>query len=364
MKVYIAATGKDDGKTALCIGLLHALREKAGRIGYIKPVGQEYTVVDNKKIDKDVILISKIYKLEDSLSDLSPIAIPRGFTTAYIQNPRKAELQGRIINAFERVSREKSLMVIEGTGHAGVGSVFDLSNAEVANLLGAKVILIALGGIGRPIDEILLNKAMFDQKGVEILGVIINKVYKDRFDKINQLVRQSLAQRGLEVLGVVPFDPVLSAPTVSEIMSELNGKLIWGENLVDETAGRCVVGAMPIATALDYFQGRFLLITPGNREDLILAAITQSITGDPEHCRLTGIVLTGGILPHHNVIEVIKKANSPLILVQEDTYTVTSRIIGLNLKIKAEDREKIIETQNLILQNVDTDRIFQLLSRT
>ncbi len=360
MKVYIAATGKDDGKTVLSIGLLHALRKNSGRIGYIKPVGQEYLVVDGKKIDKDVVLVSRIYDLKDDLSDLSPIAIPRGFTSAYIRRPRKEELQNRILGAFERASRDKEAMIIEGTGHAGVGSVFDLSNAAVAGMLKSKVILVALGGVGRPIDEILLNKAMFDQMGVEIIGVIINKVRRENYEKIDSLVRRSLSGRGLEVLGVVPFDPVLSAPTISEIMTEIKGKLLWGEDSIYEEAGRYVVGAMPISTALDYFRGRFVLITPGNREDLILAALTQTLTGDPEHCRLTGIILTGGILPHRNVIEVIKKTDYPLILVEDDTYTVTSRVHSLNFKIKAEDHEKIAETQTLISRHVDIDRLRKL----
>ena len=85
------------------------------------------------------------------------------------------ELEDRICRAFDRVSWEKDFTLIEGTGHAGVGSVFDLSNARVAKLLNAKVIIVTPGGIGRPIDEIAMNKALFDRFGVEVVGAILDR---------------------------------------------------------------------------------------------------------------------------------------------------------------------------------------------
>ncbi len=360
-KVFIGATRQNDGKTVISLGLMHALGRRAATIGFIKPVGQQYLVVDGEKIDKDVVLMSQIYNLPDRLVDMSPIAIPAGFTEEYIRAPREEELHHRVLRSFETVARKKDLVLIEGTGHAGVGAVFDLSNAEVAKLLGAKVILVSVGGVGRPIDEILLNKAMFDQNGVEILGVIINQVMKDKYDKISGLVRKSLQSRGLEVLGIVPFDPVLSSPTVAEIVKAINGELVSGPARVQEQAGKIVIGAMPLSTAFDYFTGRYLLITPGNREDLILAALSHALAGDESQVLLTGIVLTGGILPHRNILNLVRKTDFPMITVREDTYTTTARITNLVLKLKPEDIEKIRETQKLIEEYVDVDRIFSLL---
>jgi len=82
----------------------------------------------------------------------------------------------KIQKAFDRVAWEKDFVLCEGTGHAGVGSVFDLSNAQVAKILGAKVVIVTEGGIGKPIDEVSLNQALFDREGVEVIGVILNKV--------------------------------------------------------------------------------------------------------------------------------------------------------------------------------------------
>ncbi|MEA1928499.1 MAG: AAA family ATPase, partial [Candidatus Auribacterota bacterium] len=337
MRVYIGATRQNDGKTVVSLGLFAALRKRVKSIGYIKPVGQQFLNIKGEKIDKDVVLMSKLYNLKDNLVDMSPVAIPRGFTENYINHPDQKELRNKVIKRFRAVVQGKDIVIVEGTGHAGVGSVFDLSNAKVAKLCRAKVIMVCPGGVGRPIDEIFLNKALFDQKGVNLLGVIINKVHQKKFDKVNTLVRKCLTARGIEVLGVIPFVPLLSTPTIGEVLRAIGGKLISGEKRLGEQAGRYVIGAMPPSTAFDYFNKRYLLITPGNREDIILAAISHSLADDGTEILLTGIIITGGILPHYNILNLIKKTGFPLISVEDDTYTAASKITNLRFKIKPED---------------------------
>ncbi len=152
-KVYIAATRQNDGKTITCLGLISAFKKRVGRIGYIKPVGQRYIEIDGHRIDEDALLVRDVYQIDGDLADMSPIAIPHGFTEAYIETPDRKGLVESIKSAFERMSKGRDLVVVEGTGHAGVGSVFDMSNGDVAKLLGTKVILVSSGGIGRPIDR-------------------------------------------------------------------------------------------------------------------------------------------------------------------------------------------------------------------
>ncbi len=105
-------------------------------------------------------------------------------------------------------------MLCEGSGHAGVGSVFDLSNAQVAKILGAKVIIVTQGGIGKPIDEVSLNQALFEKEGVEIIGVILNKVLGNKVDYVADFARRGLKRKGLELLGVLPYEQILCNPSV------------------------------------------------------------------------------------------------------------------------------------------------------
>src|SRR5258706_16115245 len=175
-RVFIAATRQNDGKTTAALGLIAALQKFYPRIGYIKPVGQRFVNIEEQKIDEDTVLMDSVFRLNCPLGDMSPIAVEPDFTRKYLQSSNREALVKKIENAFDRVSWEKEFVLCEGSGHAGVGSVFDLSNAQVAKILGAKVIIVTQGGIGRPIDEVSLNQALFEKEGVEIIGVILNKV--------------------------------------------------------------------------------------------------------------------------------------------------------------------------------------------
>ncbi len=360
-KVYIAATRQNDGKTITCLGLISAFKNQVPNVGYIKPVGQRYIEINNHKIDEDALLVKEVFNLKGSVIDMSPIAIPRGFTEAYIEKPHRDDLVAQVKESFRNISEGKDLVVVEGTGHAGVGAVFDLSNGDVSSLLGTKVIIVSSGGIGRPIDEIMLNKAMFDYYGVEIIGAIINKVQPDKYEKINEVVRKGLQRKGMEVLGVMPYRPQLSNPTVEQLLEDIGGELLSGQRGLRNTVSKMVIGAMPPHEALYYFCRNVLLITPSTREDVILAAMSSCMVGVNSDQCVSGIVLTGGTPPHPNVMDLIKRTSIPVILVSDYTFNIASKIDRLIVKVRASDFEKIHTTEELVNQYVDIERILNLL---
>jgi len=363
MKVYVAATRQNDGKTIVSLGLLKAFRKRGLEIGYMKPVGQQYKLINDKKIDKDVVLMRNIFDLKDELSMMSPIAIPKGFTEDYILSGSRQDLEVTVKNSFRNISKDKEFFLLEGTGHAGVGSVFDMSNADVAGMLGSKVIMVSLGGIGRPIDEIMLNKANFDQNNVEVLGVIVNKVLPEKYDKVNKVVRKGLKRKGLETLGVIPYDDVLSNPSVAELHEDLNGEILSGKGGLHNMVSKFVIGDLLPHEALDYFSGNSLLIVPGNREELILAALSGYILEETEVPPISAIIFTGGIHPHQKIMDLLKKTNIPLILVKEHSFKVATRINNMIFKLRSEDETKVKKVETLIERYVDIDRIIELLKK-
>ena len=361
MKVYIAATRQNDGKTTICLGLIAALRSRFKRVGYIKPVGQRYIELNGHKIDEDALLIKEVYQLEDDINDMSPVAVPSGFTESYIKNPNRQPLIHDITNAFNRIASKNDIVVIEGTGHAGVGSVFDMSNADVAELLGSKVLIVAAGGIGKPIDEIALNKAMFDQSGVEVIGAIINKVLPEKHRKIAETVRAGLDRKGLELLGVIPYYQPLMNPTVEQLIEEIDGVLLNGENHLRNSVSNMVIGAMPPHEALDYLTQDTLLITPGTREDMILAAMSSGLVDGGNKPSIAGMILTGGKPPHQSVMSLINHTSIPVILVKEDTFQVASKVDHLIVKICPSDNDKIEDSETLVEQHVNIERIIEMI---
>ena len=358
-RVFIAATRQNDGKTTSSLGLLSALQQVFPRIGYIKPVGQRFVQVDQDKVDEDPVLMDKVYRLNCPLVAMSPIAVEPDFTRKYLQSSNNEALIRRIQKAFDRVAWEKDFVLCEGTGHAGVGSVFDLSNAQVAKILGAKVVLVSQGGIGRPIDEVTLNQALFQREGVEIIGVILNKVLPEKHEHVTEFARKGLKRKGLELLGVIPHQPLLSSPTMDSIQEELNAESLNHPRTSNQLVEDVVVGAMGSHNARNYFNRGVLIITPGDREDIVIAA--SPFTDDQPHPPLAGIILTGNLRPSKSVLDLIKAMPFPVILARDDSYEVASKVHDLIVKIRPLDLEKIALVRDLIAKHVDVSRIVQAI---
>jgi hypothetical protein len=228
-------------------------------------------------------------------------------------------------------------------------------------MLGSKVVIVSSGGIGRPIDEIMLNAALFKKEGVEIAGVIINKVRPEKYEKVNRIVRAGLKKKGLRVFGVIPYKKLLSAPTMGQVLDELNFKLLSCTGSLDVTVGKILVGAMSPHEALKYFSDRSLIITPGDREDLILAVVGFQMDRAGDGIHISGIVLTGGLKPHKTVIDLVKRAKIPLLSAAGDTYSVASKIHDLTVKIRPEDSGKTRMIRDLIEKYVDIEMLSRQL---
>jgi len=358
-KIFIAATKQNDGKTTISLGLVCNFQKRFKKVGFIKPIGQRYLEEEGQKIDEDSILIEEVCGIKCGLKDMSPIAVEKGFTEKYIAHPDKNSIVRKIKESFRRVSKGNDLVIVEGTGHAGVGSVFDHSNATVAKLVGSKVIIISSGGIGRPIDEILLNKSLFEKEGVKVLGVIINKVLPEKFDKINRLVRKGLERKGVKVLGVLPYNPMLARPTIEQILDETNFELLCGREHLENSVAQVMVGAMEPSDAVKYIADDTLMITPGDREDMIMTSLSCFRESDERRLKVSGIVLSGGITPESPIMNLLNKAQIPVLLAKSDTYDVATSIHDLTVKIRPNDLEKIQAVVRLIHTNVALDEIYR-----
>ena len=360
--VFVAATRQNDGKTMVSLGLFNSFQKRFSNVAYIKPVGQQYKIINEKKIDKDAVLMHSIYHLTDDLSDMSPIAVPRGFTSSYIKKGNLDHLVERIKVSYDSLGKGKDFVLIEGTGHAGVGSVFDMSNADVAKLLGSKVIIVSLGGIGRPIDEILLNKAVFDSKGVELLGVIVNKVAPQKYDKINELVRKGLARHNIRTFGVIPLVDMLSKPSVAELVEDLDAEFLSGnEQMMTNTIRKFVIGDMQPHAAVDVFSNNTLLILPGNRDGLIVTALIGDLLESSDVQNMAAMVFTEGIRPPYKIMDLVRRSGIPTMLVKEDSFSVATKINNSIFKLRKEETEKIKTSQELVEEYVDVDEICKML---
>jgi len=361
-RLFVAATRQNDGKTTACLGLFAALQHRFKEVGYIKPIGQRFINYHNQLIDEDSILFNQTYSIRTPIESMSPVAIDSTFTRRYLENPEETYpvLVDKIVRAFDRSAYEKDVIIIEGSGHAGVGAISDLSNAQVANLLDAKVVIVSRGGIGKPVDEIALNKSLFDRHGVEVVGAILNKVENSKRKTIERYTSKALERMGVPLLGIIPKTDSLTYPSLSQVVEVVKGRWLNGKSHGQfKRILNVVVGAMTAKSLIDYLGQGVLVITPGDREDVLLLSIAACTVTRKEP--LAGIILTRNILPSPHIMEMIAQTNIPVVISHEESYTVASLINSMTVKTQPNDEDKIPLIKKLIMENVDTDALLSKL---
>jgi len=357
--VYIGATSQDSGKTSVSLGLMQVLRDKKLDPGYMKPVGQHYVKYEGHNIDEDAVLVHKVFDIKDNPACLSPIAIERGFTKHFIFDPDVKPLEDKIVTCYEELNSKHSMVIVEGTGHAGVGSCFGLSNAKVAQLLGAKVIIVTSGGIGKPIDEVALNLSLFKKFDVDVAGVILNKVMPDKIEMVRMTVKQGLKNLGARLIGVIPYDRDLTFFTMGQLVEEFNYQVLCGEDKLLNRIENTIIAAMEPKHALKYIAKSSLVIVSSDRINNIKVAI-DVLSSYPEHER-GGLILTGSMEMTDELKCLIDGCQIPVLCSPADTFRVSSQMASLEFKIRSFDTEKISKLHTLTEENVDISYILNRL---
>jgi len=387
-QLYLAATGQNRGKTTASLGLFDGFQRTGLRTAFMKPVGQRTVIDHGMPADEDAVLMHETFDLVADYGAMSPVHIPRGFTKAYIAGEVVDDLGAKIVAARDTFRDRFDMLLIEGTGHAGVGAVIGLSNAVVARMLGAPAIIVSEGGVGRPIDEIVLNASHFAAHGVTVAGAIVNKVDLDAQPGIEEVLRRGLALNGIPLLGVLPVRAILSNPTLGMVLDGVGGETLHPGPDLDRVIDGVAIGAMEPRHMLERVGRGTLVIVPGDREDVILTLTTAHlarrfrVAGSAEAAKIAqiaaeatnertanvdghegaaiGLVLTGGYRPRDPVIAAIRQADLFATLVPEDTYVVASEVHDLLVKTHPADREKIELIKALVAEHLDIDRILDV----
>lgn len=358
--IFIASTGQHVGKTTTCLGLMAGLRKRFQSVGFIKPVGQEHVLTDTGiRVDKDVLIFHKTFELTASLQSMSPVLFPRGFTRDYLDGKIDAQkLLQAVELAHQDLTAHNDMVLVEGTGHTGVGSICDINNATIAKHLGTDMIMIASGGLGSSFDAIAVNKALCDQHGVRIAGIILNRVLDDKRQMITDYMAKALKRWDIPLLGCIPFDPFLSNPSMKDFENLFNACLLSGEHHHMRHFRHTRLIATPLETYKKLIRPSQLVITHSSRTDIIESTIKyQEKHGDLG----TGFILTGEDVPPTSIIEKLKRADIPMLFTPINSYRAIQMITSYTAKIQLEDTEKIQEAIQVVEANVDFNKICNLL---
>jgi hypothetical protein len=186
----------------------------------------------------------------------------------------------------------------------------------------------------------------------------LNKVLPEKLEFISEFARRGLKRKGLELLGVVPFRSILSRPTMDLIRQELQADSLNAGTQNQEVVDSVMVGAMAVQNAIRHFKRGLLVITPGDRVDILLAAATSATEPDQQ---LAGVVLTGEFTPQAAIARIIEKLPFPILRASQGVYEVASTVHNLIVKTRADDTEKISVIRDIIATNVDVDKILAAL---
>ena len=361
--LFIAGTSQHVGKTTTSIGLLHAFRKRGLNVGYTKPLGQRVQKTGDHALHEDTVLVSRSLGMrEDQQPDLA-VPLTKNNISQATRDLDVQEHLAEIRRSYDAVAEGRDLVVVEGAGHVAVGSCVKVSTAEVARAVDARVLLISGGGIGSTIDGLSLSWDFLRYRGADVMGVLVNKIWPQKFTPISEAVTRGLSDLDIHCFGTVPYEERLSQPTMSQVHDALGGELIAGNEHLDNRVENTIVAAMEADNMIKYLKSGTLIFTPGDRSDNILAALSAQTLGDVCEAPIAGLVLTGAFTPGAAILRMIETSKVPTILSKKDTYSAASKFHATAFKIALGDREKIEWAMCLAEEHINIDGLLEALQR-
>ncbi|WP_150452362.1 phosphate acetyltransferase [Arenibacter lacus] len=336
--VYIATTGPDSGKSIVSLGLMQQLLGKTAKVGYFRPIIDDYKLggIDNH-------INTMISHFDLKLSFQESYAYTRSQVILKKNQGREEEIISTIISKYKAMEEQCDFVLVEGTSFSGEGALIEWDiNVLIAKNLGIPAIIIS-SGVGKTLEEFVGNMQMaydsFKDKGVEVLSIIANKVQQENVELAINGLKKDLPSHVL--IHAIPLNPVLANPSIKEIVETLDGKVLFGGNFINNQAGAFSVGAMQLRNYLTFLKEDSLVITPGDRADIILGALQAHESAN--YPSISGIVLTGGVIPEDSIIKLIEGLSDvvPIISVKGGTFAITNKIGAIKSQIYAENKQKI-----------------------
>jgi BioD-like phosphotransacetylase family protein len=347
--LLVTSTEAGTGKTAVSLALAQLAAERGQSVGYMKPKGTRLQSNVGKTLDADPMLARDLLDLDAEMHELEPVVYSPTFVEGAIRGGEdSAELRERVKEAFDGLAADRDFMVVEGADDPATGGIVDLTDADVADLLDARVLLVARYEEPGDVDDVLAAAESF---GDRIAGIVFNAVSDAAYDDVETEVAPFLDGHDIPVLGVVPAERELSGVTVADLTDELGGDLLADDAGTDAIVERFLVGAMSGESALSHFRRTkdAAVITGGDRADVQTAAL------DAPGVRC--LVLTGGHRPPGAVLGKAAEKGVPVLSVNADTLTTVERAEETVRGGRVRDGHTVEVMERLLHDHADVDAL-------
>ena len=354
--LYITATEARSGKSVVSLGVMEMLLRKIERVGFFRPLIN--VEPESGAMDNDIDLIRTHFNLP------MPYEHMYGYTTSEVDKLLSAGKEGEvlegIINKYEQLSKTCDFILCEGTDFVSSSAAFEFDvNAEISRNLGCSVLLVANANqkrVDETIQAIDLALDAFSEKGCRPLAIVINRIEpKDKKTLENHLRERDLTQE--QLIYTIPNYTRLGSPTVGEIADILNADILYGEEYLSRHVHHFTVAAMQIQNFLPRIEHGSLIITPGDRSDVIVACL--AVAASVSMKTISGIVLTGGLIPDESVWKLIKGASRkmPILSVGENTFPTATLVDKIHSTISPHDDRKITQALAAFEKNVEAAQL-------
>jgi len=337
--VYIATMENGSGKSIVTLGLMRMLLGKVAKVGYFKPI-----ISDLNEGERDNHIHTALTHFNLDISYEQSYSFTKSEVLNLINEDKIDLVFDSIIEKYKAIEENYDFVLVEGTDFSGEGTATELDiNKEIAKNLGIPVIIIE-SGRGKTMKEFVNNLLsayhLFEERDVKVLAVIANKVKLKNLEWVQNELYRELPKN--VIVNAIPRIDLLSNPTMNEVIHELDAEVLFGQG--DELSNQVahyLVGAMQLHHYLPRLKENTLVITPGDRSDLIMGALQANISFN--YPMIAGIVLTGGLKPEKPILELVEGLSRkiPILSVQEDTYSIAKAVGKINSKVCAQNQQKI-----------------------
>ena len=356
--IYIATSEANSGKSIVALGLMSMLLGKTAKVGYFRPIIDD---VEKGKNDNHINTIISHFQL--NIEPQEAYACTRKEFISKRNKGKEGEIFDTIIDKYKALEEKNDFVLVEGTDFSGEGSAIELdANIEIAKNLGIPAIIVS-SGVGKSLNDfaegLQLAYDSFKEKEVEVIAVIANKVQEENIESAQDALKNILPQD--VYVGVIPLIRSLKNPSVKEIATAINAKILFGEEHINNQTDSFTVGAMQLRNYLTHLKKDNLIITPGDRADIILGALQANISSN--YPSIAGIVLTGGIIPEEPIVKLIEGLSQviPILSVEEGTFGTANKIGSVRSHMYADNTQKIATSLNTFEKYVELDKLTEKL---
>ncbi|MGQ9660028.1 MAG: phosphate acetyltransferase [Thermochromatium sp.] len=352
--IYIAGAGAGSGKSVVVLGFMELLSAMGRRVGFFRPFAPQGGEPDNL-----TDLIRARYALPFPTEMLYGCTLETA--RQFIGSGRYDELLKLIMNKFKVLEEQCDLVVCAGTDYNGlIPSVEFGFNVDLANNFGCSLVAV-VKGFGRApqeaVDALRIAHELMRERGADFLASVINGVAPEDLEVVRGRVQHLLTDT--ETVYVLPEQPALGMPTVGEIRQALGAECLYGEgDALHQVVTNYKIAAMEIPDFLRYIEDGCLIITPGDRSDIILASLAADVSS--AFPRVAGLLLTGGLRPAQQVcdlIEGLRRTKVAILQVPTDTFTTAIQVSRIEAGLLPGDERKLAAALGLFEANIDLEEL-------